>query len=336
MDPQRPCRPTLNWPASSLTTTVSASNPCALMLPHTALFGGDQRGIGVDLQGRDAEPIQMSGPGRPIGEDAIGMIGEAGDDGSGERAGAHIGHGFVIDDVIVVPGSQHFEEVEAALRTRGSEPGEPGVADLAQKPFLPLWRAPVSSAVTHAALVKPARSTARASSRKRCLPAINRRTTCRLEMTMPQSPQQRDQTRRRDLSLMILGQHEPAQSGSEMTVHASRQGARRHLAVRRLPAFSAKLHDVRADHQILHHEARIAFETRARRCIRLEIARLMDRQLRPRGAAPSALASRVRWLRRARLFHAAGLEVRFHVRPDVRTPRPALQPRNLVAQRPNR
>ena len=32
-----------------------------------------------------------------------------------------------------------------------------------QNPFLALWRAPVSSAVTQAALVKPARSTRRAS-----------------------------------------------------------------------------------------------------------------------------------------------------------------------------
>src|SRR4051812_40105166 len=35
-----------------------------------------------------------------------------------------------------------------------------------QKPFCALWRAPVSSTVSHAALVSPARSTSRASARK--------------------------------------------------------------------------------------------------------------------------------------------------------------------------
>ena len=38
--------------------------------PQSAL-GGDQHGIGMDLQGGDAEPLQMSVPGRAIGEDAI-------------------------------------------------------------------------------------------------------------------------------------------------------------------------------------------------------------------------------------------------------------------------
>jgi len=52
--------------------------------PQSA-FGGDQRGIGMDLEGADAEPVQMSVPRRPIGEDAIGMLAQAGDDGSGKR-----------------------------------------------------------------------------------------------------------------------------------------------------------------------------------------------------------------------------------------------------------
>ena len=98
-------------------------------VPQSAL-GGDRHGIGMDLQGGDAEPLQTSVPRRAIGEDAIGMPARPGDDGSGERAGAHIGQGFGIDDAIAMPGAQQFEEVEAALRTRGPEPGEPGVADL--------------------------------------------------------------------------------------------------------------------------------------------------------------------------------------------------------------
>jgi len=48
-----------------------------------------------------------------------------------------------------------------------------------------LWRAPVSSTVTQAALESPARSTSRFSAKKPSWPAISRRTSCRLEMTMP-------------------------------------------------------------------------------------------------------------------------------------------------------
>ena len=54
-----------------------------------------------------------------------------------------------------------------------------------QKPFAALWRAPVSSTVTQAALESPARSTSRFSAKKPSWPAISRRTSCRLEMTMP-------------------------------------------------------------------------------------------------------------------------------------------------------
>ena len=57
----------------------------------------------------------MGIPGRAIGEGAIGMLGEARDDGSGERASTHSGQRFGIDDVIAVPGTQELEEVETAL-----------------------------------------------------------------------------------------------------------------------------------------------------------------------------------------------------------------------------
>src|SRR5208283_3741772 len=112
----KPCGPTLNWPASSLTITVSASKPCALTLPHRAPSVAISTGSGWTF--RAATPsrsIQMSAPRRAIGEDAILMLTQAGDDGSGERTGAHIGQGFVIDDVIAMPGAQQFEEVETTL-----------------------------------------------------------------------------------------------------------------------------------------------------------------------------------------------------------------------------
>ena len=90
--------------------------------------------------------------------------------------------------------------------------------------------------------------------------------------------------RRRDLSLMVLGEHEAAQFRSEMTIDAWRQGRHRRLAVRGPPAFPVKVGDKRADRQILNQEARIAFETRAGRRIGRELALLMDRQFRARAA----------------------------------------------------
>ena len=59
-------------------------------------------------------------------------------------------------------------------------------------------------------------------------------------------------------------------------------------AVRGLPALAAEIHNMRADHQILHHEARVAFEAGAARwCGDFDGPFLVDRKLRPR-TAPSA------------------------------------------------
>ena len=88
---------------------------------------------------------------------------------------------------------------------------------------------------------------------------------------------------------MILGEHEAAQFRSEMAIDARRQGSPHRLAVRGLPAFPAKVGDVRADHQILNQEARAALETRAGRRFDLELALLVDHELSARAAA-SALA----------------------------------------------
>jgi hypothetical protein len=139
--------------------------------------------------------------------------------------------------------------------------------------------------------------------------------------------QHRDQSRRRDLSLMVLGEHEAAQFRSEMTIDARRQARHHRLAVRGPPAFPVKVGDMRADHQILREEARVAFETRAGRPIGRKRALLVDRQLRSRPAAPAARAMFFRRLRLGRLVHSARL--------DIRPARPALQPRDLVTLRSN-
>jgi hypothetical protein len=62
-----------------------------------------------------------------------------------------------------------------------------------------------------------------------------------------------------------------------MAINAFRQRRRHHLAVRRLPALAADIDDVWTDQQVLHHEAGIAFEARARRRCQLDVADLIDR-----------------------------------------------------------
>jgi hypothetical protein len=59
---------------------------------------------------------------------------------------------------------------------------------------------------------------------------------------------------------MILGEHEAAQFRTKVPVDAGRQRRRDGHAVHRLPAFAAKIHNVRMDHQVLHNEIRVAFE----------------------------------------------------------------------------
>ena len=89
---------------------------------------------------------------------------------------------------------------------------------------------------------------------------------------------------------MILGEHEAAQLRAEMAIDASRQRRRHHLAVRGLPALALEIHDVRTDHQVLHHEAGVALEAGAgRRRGDLDVAFLVDRQLRTRAAPPAPL-----------------------------------------------
>ena len=142
----------------------------------------------------------MSVPRRAIGEGAILMLAQAGDDGPGERAAAHIGQGFVIDDVVAMPGAQQVEEVEAAFRAGGPEPGELRVADLGAEPVLGLVARPgvvdrdprrVGQAGSHhgAGLVQEA-----------LLAGDQQANDLPLGDDDAEPSQQRDQSRRRDLS----------------------------------------------------------------------------------------------------------------------------------------
>ena len=285
----------------------------------------------MNLERCDAEPLQMSLPRRAIGEDAIGMLAQAGDDGAGERAGAHVGQSLVIDDVIAMPGAQQFEEVEAAFRTGGPEPGELRVADLGAEAVLGFVARPgvVGGDPRRVGQAGPQHGAGFVE--EALLAGDQQANHLPLGDRDAESSQQRDQSRRGDLSLMMLGEHEAAQFRSEMAIDACRQGRDHRLAVRGLPAFPAKIGDVRADHQILNQETGIALETRAGRRIGLKRPLLINDHRRARAAASPPLARRAGRFRLARLFHPARLDARLDVRPTG----PALQPSDFVTQRRN-
>src|SRR6266699_1810609 len=107
---------------------------------------------------------------------------------------------------------------------------------------------------------------------------------------------------------MVLSKDKAAQLRPEMTADAGRQRRRHHRAARRLPTLAAEIHDVRADHQVLHHIIRVAFEACAlRRSLKLDGPLLMNRQLRCFAALLARLAPSQRWLRLSRSIHATGL-----------------------------
>src|SRR6202521_5280177 len=108
-----------------------------------------------------------------------------------------------------------------------------------QKPFAALWRAPVSSTVIQAALASPARSTSRLG--KEAVLAGDQQTH---ELSIGDEnadrQQQSQQSRHRDLPLMVLEKHEAAQFRPKMSVDAGRQRRRQNFAVRLLPAALAR------------------------------------------------------------------------------------------------
>ena len=70
-----------------------------------------------------------------------------------------------------------------------------------------------------------------------------------------------------------------------MPIDASWQRGRHHPAIRRLPALTAEIGDMRTHHQILNHEAGVALEARPGRGVSLDDLFLVDRQLRLGAAA---------------------------------------------------
>ena len=86
---------------------------------------------------------------------------------------------------------------------------------------------------------------------------------------------------------------------------------------------------MRTDHQILHHEARVALEARTGWRRSLDGLLFVDRELRLRAATLAiSLAGRPVRLRFRRLLHATRFE--------VRSPRASLEAGDLVGLRGNR
>ena len=178
-----------------------------------------------------------------------------------------------------------------------------------------------------AALESPARSVSRASVEKVVLAFDQEAEHLALADEDAEAAQQRHQSRHCHLPLMVLGEHEAAQLRPEVTIDTVRQRRRHRAAIRHLPALAAEIHDMPTDHQILHHEARVAFEAGPpRRRRHFDGPLRVDRKLRPRAASRAfPIAGASRRLRLGPPLHAA----RFDVRPT----RPTLQPCNLIAQR---
>ena len=73
----------LNWPASSLNTTVSRRNSCAWMLPEIAPSVAMVTGLGRDGQGSEAQAFELRRPGSLVEEDRLRLCGQSGDQGRG-------------------------------------------------------------------------------------------------------------------------------------------------------------------------------------------------------------------------------------------------------------
>src|SRR4051812_8757571 len=110
---------------------------------------------------------------------------------------------------------------------------------------------------------------------------------------------------------MELDKHKAAQLWSEMTRHVRRHGRRHGLPLRADPAFAPNAHDMRAEHEVLNQEVRIALEARAgRERSDLDDALLIDGQIGARHhLAPTPFAGRPRSALTG-LLHAARLEPR--------------------------
>src|SRR3974390_2383590 len=110
---------------------------------------------------------------------------------------------------------------------------------------------------------------------------------------------------------MVLSEDKAAQFRPEMAGDAGWQWRCHDLAARCQPTLTVEIHDVRVDHQVLHHKVRVTFEARALRgSHKRDGPLLMNRQLRCLAVLLARLASSRRWLRLSCPFHPAGFDIR--------------------------
>jgi hypothetical protein len=93
-------------------------------------LGGDQHRLGRRGQCDETEPVEVSRPRGLIGEAALGLRRQTGDQGGGQSAVAHVFERRIVQHKVDMAGAQQIEEVQPALRGPRAELGESVVADL--------------------------------------------------------------------------------------------------------------------------------------------------------------------------------------------------------------
>ena len=110
---------------------------------------------------------------------------------------------------------------------------------------------------------------------------------------------------------MVLGQHEAAKLGAEMTPRPRRQGRHHISTLRGQPALAAQQNVVRPADQILNQIILVALEARTRRCLGRDYAPLIDRNPAFLGPTPRLVGRPTRLAPRPGFsIHAAGLDIR--------------------------
>lgn len=260
---------------------------------------------------------------RVVDEMLLGRLCQPCDHRPGQSAIMHIGQRLGIDDVIGVAGTQQIKEVQPALAGAGAEPGEVVVADLGADA---IGRFVACAGIIYA---HPGGS-GQASpphilgfGEEAALPGDEQAHHLPARDVEPDRAQLRGHPPHRNLSLMVLGQHEAPQLRAEVAADAGRHWGGDGPSIRRQPALAPVADHERAEHQILHHEVFAAFEARAARRCRLDHPiRVNDPPRRLLAAALAAFASPGGRLGLGRILHPAWF--------DGRTARHILQARDLV------
>src|SRR6476646_9266314 len=108
---------------------------------------------------------------------------------------------------------------------------------------------------------------------------------------------------------MVLRQHETTQLGPKMSDHAGWQCSQHDRSIRRDPSLPPVAYRLGTQHDVLHHEHLVAFETRAWWHLRLDYP-ILDGDPWHDLPAPPAFGPLAGQLRLTRVLHAAWLDPR--------------------------